>query len=58
MVAAGSCIVSFVTDPYFWLIHRATGDDLPTVARSYTLPLALAGIGLFLVALIIQGITR
>jgi GntP family gluconate:H+ symporter len=57
MVAAGSCIVSFVTDPYFWLIHRVTGDNLTTVARSYTLPLALAGIGLFLVALIIQGIT-
>ena len=56
MVAAGSCIVSFVTDPYFWLIHRATGDDLPVVARSYTLPLALAGIGLFLVALLFQGV--
>jgi len=57
MVAAGSCLVSFVTDPYFWLIHRATGDDLATVARSYTIPLALAGIGIFLVALVIQGIT-
>ncbi|MBP1929222.1 GntP family gluconate:H+ symporter [Methanolinea mesophila] len=57
MVAAGSCLVSFVTDPFFWLIHRTTGDDIPTVTRSYTIPLALAGIGLFLVALVIQGIT-
>jgi GntP family gluconate:H+ symporter len=54
MVAAGSCLVSFVTDPYFWLIHRTTGDDILTVARSYTLPLALAGIGIFVVALFIQ----
>jgi GntP family gluconate:H+ symporter len=57
MVAAGSCIVSFVSDPYFWLIHRATGDNISVVARSYTLPLAFAGIGLFLIALVIQGIS-
>jgi GntP family gluconate:H+ symporter len=55
MVAAGSCIVSFVTDPFFWLVQRTTGDTIQTVSRSYTLPLAGIGIILFFIAFILAG---
>jgi GntP family gluconate:H+ symporter len=57
MVAAGCFLFSFVTDPYFWIISRATGEDLPGMIRHYTLPLALCGIALYLVALGIQFVT-
>jgi GntP family gluconate:H+ symporter len=50
LIGGGSCIVSYVTDPYFWLVQRTTGDDVRTVVRNYTLPLALVGIFLFTVA--------
>ena len=54
LVSAGSCIVSYVTDPYFWLVHRTTGDDISTVVRNYTIPVALAGIVLFFVAVCLE----
>ncbi len=57
MVAAGCFLFSFVTDPYFWIISRATGEDLSGMIRHYTLPLALCGIALYLVALSVQFIT-
>ncbi len=44
MVAAGTLVFSFISDPYFWLIRRTTGDDVATVAKNYTLPLAVAGL--------------
>ncbi len=50
LISAGSCIVSYVTDPFFWLVQRTTGDDMQTVVRNYTLPVALAGIGIFVAA--------
>ncbi|NMB77987.1 MAG: GntP family permease [Methanomicrobiales archaeon] len=50
LISAGSCIVSYVTDPYFWLVQRTTGDDIGTVVKNYTLPVALAGIAIFVVA--------
>lgn len=54
LVSAGACIVSYVTDPFFWLIQRTTGDDLKAVVKNYTVPVALAGVGIFLVALVLQ----
>jgi GntP family gluconate:H+ symporter len=54
LISAGSCIVSYVTDPYFWLVQRTTGDDIRTVVRNYTLPVALVGIFLFIVALCLE----
>ena len=54
MVAAGCFLFSFVTDPYFWIISRATGEDISGMIRYYTLPLALCGIALYLAALGIQ----
>jgi GntP family gluconate:H+ symporter len=51
LISAGSCVISYVTDPFFWLVQRTTGDDVRTVVRNYTIPVALAGIVLFVVAL-------
>jgi len=54
MVIAGASVICFVTDPYFWLLHRTTGDDVKTVFKRYTVPLALFGFATYLVALLIQ----
>jgi len=51
LISAGSCVISYVTDPFFWLVQRTTGDDIGTVVKNYTLPIALAGAGIFIVAL-------
>jgi GntP family gluconate:H+ symporter len=50
LISGGACIVSYMTDPYFWLVQRATGDDVGTVVRNYTIPLALFGVVLFVIA--------
>ena len=54
LISAGSCIVSYVTDPFFWLVQRTTGDDVRTVVRNYTLPVALVGIFLLVVAICLE----
>ncbi|HWQ68177.1 MAG TPA: GntP family permease [Methanospirillum sp.] len=54
LISAGSCIVSYVTDPFFWLVQRTTGDDIKTVVKDYTLPIALAGVGIFIVAIALE----
>jgi len=54
LISAGSCIVSYVTDPFFWLVQRTTGDDIRTVVRNYTLPVALAGVMIFIVAVALE----
>jgi len=50
LISGGSCIISYMTDPYFWLVQRATGDDVATVVKNYTIPLAAMGVVLFVVA--------
>ena len=54
LISAGSCIISYVTDPFFWLVQRTTGDDIRTVVKNYTLPIALAGIGIFIIAVVLE----
>ena len=54
MIAGGTCAVSYLSDPYFWLIQRTTGDSPGDVVRSYTIPLALAGCAILGVALLVQ----
>jgi GntP family gluconate:H+ symporter len=54
LISAGSCMVSYVTDPFFWLVQRTTGDDIGTVVKNYTLPIALAGIGIFVAAVALE----
>jgi GntP family gluconate:H+ symporter len=44
VISGGACIISYVTDPYFWIVRKATGDDVAGVVRNYTVPLAAAGI--------------
>jgi GntP family gluconate:H+ symporter len=44
MIAAGTLVFSYVTDPYFWLIKRTSGDTLRTVVRKFTIPLAVTGL--------------
>lgn len=51
MVAAGSCIVCHLTDPFFWAVKRTTGDDEKTVLINYTVPLACIGAVIFVVAI-------
>ena len=50
LISGGACIVSYVTDPYFWLVQRATGDDVATVVKNYTVPLAALGIVMAVIA--------
>ena len=54
LISAGSCIVSYVTDPFFWLVQRTTDDDIGTVVKNYTVPIALAGVGIFIVAVALE----
>jgi len=51
LISGGACIVSYVTDPYFWLVHRETGDDIAGVVRNYTIPLAAIGVVMAVLAL-------
>jgi GntP family gluconate:H+ symporter len=54
LISAGSCMVSYVTDPFFWLVQRTTGDDVRTVVKNYTLPVALAGIAILFAAVALE----
>ena len=56
MIAGGSCMVSFVSDPYFWLIKRFTQDDTLGVVKGYTLPLMVIGAFIGVIGIIIQMI--
>jgi len=38
MIVAGAGVMCFVTNPYFWLLHRETGDEVKRVFTYYTLP--------------------
>ena len=54
MIIAGAGIICFVTDPYFWMLHRTTGDDVKTVFRRYTIPQVIFGVATYLLAFAIQ----
>lgn len=54
MVGAGSCIVSFVTDPFFWVVQKETGQDAVWAVKYYTIPLALMGVVIGVIAFGIQ----
>jgi GntP family gluconate:H+ symporter len=54
MIAAGCFVFSYVSDPYFWLVKRTTGADLPAMIRFYTLPLAAAGFAVMVCGLILS----
>jgi GntP family gluconate:H+ symporter len=54
LISGGACIISYLTDPYFWLVQRATGDDVVTVVKHYTIPLAACGCVMFGIAVVMQ----
>lgn len=56
MVSAGAFMFSYVSDPFFWLLKRTTGDDFSAVVRNYTLPLSAAGLVTLAAALAIQAV--
>ncbi|MDE4907635.1 hypothetical protein L0665_03290 [Methanogenium marinum] len=55
MTAAGCMMFSFVTDPFFWIISRTTGENIRKVGMHYTVPLLCAGIVTAGITLIIFG---
>lgn len=54
-VAAGVCIVSWLTDPFFWLLHRTTDATIREVSLAYTLPIAACGAGVLFLALVLHS---
>jgi GntP family gluconate:H+ symporter len=56
MVVAGTFVFSYVTDPFFWIVKHATGNELPAMIRGYTLPLAVCGLCIYCTALGLQAV--
>lgn len=56
MVSAGAFMFSYVSDPFFWLLKRTTGDDFSAIVRNYTLPLSAAGLVTLAAALVVQAV--
>ena len=54
-VAAGTCVISYLSDPYFWLLQRTTGGSVGEVVRNYTFPLILCGLFVLAVAVLLQA---
>jgi len=55
MIAAGAFMFSYVSDPFFWLVKRATDDGFSGVIKHYTFPLSCAGIITLAAALVIEA---
>lgn len=53
-VAAGTCVISYLSDPFFWLLQRATGDSVSKVMKHYSLPLFICGLATFSAALVLH----
>jgi len=43
MIAGGACFFPAFSDPYFWLVKRATGADIRDVLVRFTLPVTCIG---------------
>ena len=56
MISAGAFMFSYVSDPFFWVLKRVTGDEFSGVVRNYTLPLSAAGLVTLAVALIVEAV--
>jgi GntP family gluconate:H+ symporter len=52
-IGAGAFMLSYVSDPYFWLIKESTGASMGEMVRGYTLPLSLLGLVAFGMACLI-----
>jgi GntP family gluconate:H+ symporter len=47
IISAGAFMLSYVSDPYFWLIKESTGASMREMVRGYTLPLSMMGLAAF-----------
>ena len=54
MISAGAFMFSYVSDPFFWVLKRMTGDEFSGVVRNYTLPLLAAGLVTLTAALVVE----
>jgi GntP family gluconate:H+ symporter len=55
MICAGAFMFSYVSDPFFWLMKRTTGDDFAGTVIHYTLPLSAAGALTLVAGLLLQA---
>lgn len=53
MIAGGTMVISYVSDPFFWLVNRTSGGSIRETVLTFTLPLAAAGCLVFGVALLL-----
>jgi H+/gluconate symporter-like permease len=53
-ILGGAGVMCFVTDPYFWLLHREIGDEVKKILTYYTLPQIVIGITTCILVVIIQ----
>ena len=56
LLCSGILLCSYLTDPYFWLVHRVTGDSVAEVAKYYTFPLLVAGVVVLIAGLAVQAL--
>jgi GntP family gluconate:H+ symporter len=52
LICAGAFMLSYVSDPYFWLVRESTGSSMREMLLGYTLPLSLLGMAAFVYAII------
>lgn len=53
MIAAGTMVISYTSDPFFWLVNRTAQQSVMETVKTFTLPLAAAGCVVFLVAVLL-----
>ncbi|MDM7934326.1 MAG: hypothetical protein QUS08_02925 [Methanothrix sp.] len=56
IIGAGAFMLSYVSDPYFWLIKRSTGASMREMVLGYTLPLSLLGLAAFIIVAMLYRI--
>jgi len=47
IISSGAFMLSYISDPYFWLIKNSTGSSMREVVMGYTLPLSILGLATF-----------
>ncbi|HOV52749.1 MAG TPA: hypothetical protein PKV83_07370, partial [Methanothrix sp.] len=47
LVSSGAFMLTYISDPYFWLIKNSTGASMEEVVLGYSLPLSLMGLMAF-----------
>jgi len=52
LVCLGALSISYVTDPYFWLVKETTGSSMRETVLGYTLPLSLCALAGFVAVVV------